>query len=523
MNIFILLLVFGYSIHHVDGYRVRGQTIWQIILCKFSDSPTPKYTPAEIKEKFFTRGTGGVADYWNDISNGLVNFDSSSVNGWYTISETKEQQLKKSRIDRFDDCVKTSKLSILSSRRTIVITSPSIDLWGMNKQIYLGEDNDLTLITHEMGHAYGLSHSFSDDPNYRNSDTARIGEYDDEWDVMSAVHVKRTYTVKYGSAPPGLNGYALERLGWLPMNRIYTFGRKGETSATLTLTTLVNPASNYPSLIRIPCDPSNYRHYYLIEMRFKEKWDAGFDQNFVFIHEIKYNSVTKTYYSYLLRTRNTPTRDPVTSINTNNVKITTGEINVQTRTVSVSIESNIADRCLPGYVWREAIPSDHVCVTRKIRNQTLADNAAAASRRKPSSGPNGVDTCKQGYVWREAYSSNDHVCVLPETRDQAQYDNNHAVKRRNPCRFVYGPLICQNKFVWREADNCDYVCVTSATRKQTFADNAAAPLRRRPDNRCILGYHFRNAYPNDTVCVLDDIRIQVLNDNLAADTRLVYG
>ncbi|CAF4324706.1 unnamed protein product, partial [Rotaria sordida] len=96
-------------------------------------------------------------------------------------------------------------------------------------------------------------------------------------------------------------------------------------------------------------------------------------------------------------------------------------------------------------------------------------------------------------------------------------------KRRNPCRFGYGPLICQNKFVWREADKCDYVCVTSATRKQTFADNAAAPLRRRPDNRCILGYHFRNAYPNDTVCVLDDIRIQVLNDNLATDPRLVYG
>ncbi|CAF4768551.1 unnamed protein product, partial [Rotaria sp. Silwood2] len=56
MNIFILLLIVGYSIHDIDGYGVRGQTIWQIILCKFSDSPTPKYTPTEIKEKCLDRG-----------------------------------------------------------------------------------------------------------------------------------------------------------------------------------------------------------------------------------------------------------------------------------------------------------------------------------------------------------------------------------------------------------------------------------------------------------------------------------
>ncbi|CAF1363868.1 unnamed protein product [Rotaria sordida] len=523
MNIFILLLIVGYSIHDIDGYGVRGQTIWQIILCKFSDSSTPKYTPTEIKEKFLDRGTGGLADYWHDISNGLINFNSSSVNGWYTISETKEQQLKKSRNQRFDDCVKASKLLIRASQRIIVITNPGIDLWGRNKQVYTAEDHDLTLIAHEMGHAYGLAHSFSDDPNYRNIDWAQIGEYDDEWDVMSAAHVKTTNTIKYGSAPPGLNGYGLERLGWIPLNRIYTFGKKGETSATLILTTLMNPASNYPLLIRIPFDPSDYQHYYLIEMRFKENWDAGFHQNFVFIHEIKYNPADKNYHSYLLRTHDTSTRQPVTSMNMNNVKITTGKINVQTRTISVYIESNIADRCLQGYVWREAISSDHVCVIPTIRSQTWADNAAADSRRNPSGGPFGVDTCKQGYVWREAYSSNDHVCVLPETRTQAQNDNNQAANRRNPSQFVYGPLTCRNGFVWREADNYDYVCVTPTTRKQTAADNAVGPLRRRPGHTCMYGYYVRNAYPNDYVCVSMSVLIQVLADNFAAISRWVFG
>ncbi|CAF2615636.1 unnamed protein product [Rotaria sp. Silwood2] len=477
MNIIILLLVVGYHIHDVDGYGVRGQTTWQIILCKFSDSPTPQYTPAAIKEKFLNRGTGGIADYWHDISNGLINFGSSSVNGWYTISETKEQQQKKSRGQRFDDCVKASKLSILSSGRVMIITSPGIDLWGSNKQVYAGEDHDLTLVAHEMGHAYGLAHSFSDDPKYRNIDWAQIGEYDDEWDLMSAAHVKTTYTIKFGSAPPGLNGYGLERLGWIPINRIYTFGQRGETSATLTLTTITNPALDYPILIRIPFDPSNYQHYYLIEMRFKENWDAGFDRNFVFIHEIKYNSLDKLYHSYLLRTHDASTRNPVTSVNMNNVKIITGAINVRARTVSVYIASDIADRCLQGYVWREAKPSDHVCVTPTIRSQTKADNAAADSRRNPFGGDYGPDTCKQGYVWREAYSSNDHVCVLPATRTQVQNDNNQAADRRNPSRFVYGPLTCQNGFVWREVDAYDYVCVTPATRQQVLNDNLAAISR----------------------------------------------
>jgi len=76
----------------------------------------------------------------------------------------------------------------------------------------------------------------------------------------------------------------------------------------------------------------------------------------------------------------------------------------------------------PGYVWREAYPNDHVCVTPDIRTQARADNAAAASRVQPGGGPFGPDTCKQGYVWREARPS-DHVCVTPATRTRAAQDN----------------------------------------------------------------------------------------------------
>jgi hypothetical protein len=87
------------------------------------------------------------------------------------------------------------------------------------------------------------------------------------------------------------------------------------------------------------------------------------------------------------------------------------------------------DACLQGYVWREAVPGDHVCVTPETRAQAADDNSLAASRRSPTGGAYGPDTCLQGYVWREAVQG-DHVCVTPETRAQAADDNSLAASHR---------------------------------------------------------------------------------------------
>jgi hypothetical protein len=87
------------------------------------------------------------------------------------------------------------------------------------------------------------------------------------------------------------------------------------------------------------------------------------------------------------------------------------------------------DACKPGFVWRQAVPSDHVCVTQTIASQTASDNQIAASRRSPNGGPYGPDTCLQGFVWRDALA-NDHVCVPPETRSQAAADNAQAASRK---------------------------------------------------------------------------------------------
>ena len=86
------------------------------------------------------------------------------------------------------------------------------------------------------------------------------------------------------------------------------------------------------------------------------------------------------------------------------------------------------DTCIQGFVWREANPNDHVCVTPAVRSQTTQENQLAASRRDPNGGPYGPDTCLQGYVWRDAFEG-DHVCVTPDIRDAAANDNAAAASR----------------------------------------------------------------------------------------------
>jgi hypothetical protein len=81
-----------------------------------------------------------------------------------------------------------------------------------------------------------------------------------------------------------------------------------------------------------------------------------------------------------------------------------------------------------GFVWREAVVDDHVCVTPEVREQARHDNEAAGSRRDPN-GPFGPDTCIQGFVWRGAVDR-DHVCVIPDVRDQTAIDNGLAESRR---------------------------------------------------------------------------------------------
>lgn len=79
------------------------------------------------------------------------------------------------------------------------------------------------------------------------------------------------------------------------------------------------------------------------------------------------------------------------------------------------------DTCMQGYVWRDAIPGDHVCVTPASRSTAAAENASAGAHVDPA-GAYGPNSCINGYVWREAYAG-DVVCVVPARRTEVHQEN----------------------------------------------------------------------------------------------------
>ena len=117
--------------------------------------------------------------------------------------------------------------------------------------------------------------------------------------------------------------------------------------------------------------------------------------------------------------------------------------------------------CLDGFVWRQATPRDHVCVTPEVAAQTAGDNALASTRRSATSSTFGPDLCVAGFVWREALPG-DRVCVTPATWQQVHDDNLTAGARRNALRVHLGTYAAADTTTRRYLVHADGVNVGMA-------------------------------------------------------------
>jgi hypothetical protein len=70
---------------------------------------------------------------------------------------------------------------------------------------------------------------------------------------------------------------------------------------------------------------------------------------------------------------------------------------------------------------------------------------------------------------------------------------------------------CPHGSVWREATPQDHVCVTPDKRAQAWSDN-----KTNPKETCPRGLVWREATPDDHVCVDAATRARVWDDNIHA-------
>src|SRR5262249_39674973 len=141
-----------------DARPFRGSTRIYAILCQTSDSPPPIRTPDDFRRLLFTPSTGGVADYWHDVSYGNYNNDGSQVHGWFRLSQPPAQFEALGRFDRVNACLDAARsapsdaVTVPDGAIRYIITSPDIDLFGWTGGAFLPQDTDAGSVGHEGGH-----------------------------------------------------------------------------------------------------------------------------------------------------------------------------------------------------------------------------------------------------------------------------------------------------------------------------------------------------------------------------------
>ena len=515
----LALVVAGAFAGRAAGVPLRGHTPWSILLCQYNDVADAPQPPRFFREFLTNDGTAlnGAADYFRDQSRGRITLDGSVVRGWFRMSQTAADDSRPTvtRWEQIQHCVDAAArggYTVPAGHRIMAVTNADTGSGAAGDRVLMSPGvYSLDFAAHEMLHSYGLGHSYSDDRTFRAETWSAAGEYHDPWDEMSA-QLNFSFPTRFGQSATTLNGYHLDKLGWLPMSRVLTLGADGVGSRTITMAPLEafwTPGPPGPQLVRIPFDGTNPHHYYTVEFRQRVGWSAAIPADTMLIREVKGG------ISHVLRVRGMDAG--VQSLSADGVTIA----RVPGRPFDVTITSDIPDVCLGDFFWRQARPADRVCVSWDVREQTRADNAIAPGRWV--GGAFGPHTCVDGFVWRDAFPGDD-VCTTRDRRAQAAADNAAAADRRNPARFAFGPNTCAKGFVWREIDETDYVCVTPATRDRARADNAAAPGRwaegKPGSHTCPQGFVWRDAFPGDDVCTTRDQRDQAAADNAANHTRL---
>jgi Gametolysin peptidase M11 len=304
------------------------QTPWAVLLCKFKDDqsepPVPNFRT--ICERFFTTPSGGynAFQFFSDMSHGNVDLSGSQVLGWFTVDANVSDAHSPVQPPPPDWIPRYSQWDMMVFARQAAVNA-GVDInrffatilimnimtgsaqgtaaqgtagavwadWrrvdGRNPDGTLGArgtggGNGTEVFGQEMGHAYGLNHSYREGSN---------AEYQDFWDIMStyvsSAGRSPTYTAvdhDYCARGPGMNAWNMRDRGWLDESRVWRTDKYVSFDGSVQLRPLHrHDLAGYLAAQIHAFDGASSN--YLFELRIKSGWDEGIPRSAVLVHQFE--------------------------------------------------------------------------------------------------------------------------------------------------------------------------------------------------------------------------------------------
>lgn len=264
---------------------LQGSQPLAVLLCKFKDEASEPH-PAAYYRDLLKRGTGGLNDYWIAASLNAINLDGSAVFGWRVLDVDRATFLGSglSRDDKIHVARHAFKDAELA-RFPHVIAAYNADVLdggaygdGVLANV---QDHNVTFLAHETGHLYNIEHSFDLSDRVIKPGETQEGEYYDRHDIMSAMNVKRDSGHRFSPRGPLLNAANLERMGWLPADRIWRPLKNSSGFAEVDIVALEHPEVRGYLAAQVGG--------WIAEFRMPSGFDAGLDRPAVLFHDYPAN------------------------------------------------------------------------------------------------------------------------------------------------------------------------------------------------------------------------------------------
>ncbi|BCW72429.1 hypothetical protein [Arthrobacter sp. NicSoilB8] len=256
----------------------QAATPWAVLLCKFADNNDEPFPLIYYRNLFTSAGVGlsNVVDFFRVYSHGNIDIGGSQIFGWFTLPETKAEAYAKGRGQIVDDArlaAAANGVDLSAFWGVLVCTNVPFETFGVQNGRAAVADSLGTaprILAQEVGHGYGLDHSMAD---------GVAAEYQDRWDVMSALNAAWAGNPTFAQVGPGLNAANMAARGWLDPERVWV--RTGWFDEQVTLRP--HHRRDLPGFLVARVGP------YYVELRINEDWDAGIGSPVVLVHRLDAN------------------------------------------------------------------------------------------------------------------------------------------------------------------------------------------------------------------------------------------